>query len=125
MFRGYSAPLAFLVSLAFGVAGAIRTLKEGPMIDAEGREYKTAFLPELRDRPTVRVECTETSMIIFIQADFYRNGRLVSPAELFLGDAEYSDDSQCQAVAVEDHEYVIEVGLQDCGTKLSVSCWCL
>lgn len=115
-----------LTCLASVVTDAIRTLKEGPMIDAEGREYKS-FPPMDSSRanpsskPTVRVECTEASMIIFIQADFYRTGHLISPGELFLGDAKFSKSSRCQAVPVGDQEYVIEANLQDCGSKLTVS----
>ncbi|XP_035511055.1 zona pellucida sperm-binding protein 3-like [Morone saxatilis] len=109
---------------------AIRTLKDGPMIDAEGREYKSAPLrtdgenirgPQLNDGSTVHVQCTETSMIIVVKPDLYKNGRLVSPDELFLGEAEHSQSSQCRAVAAGDTEYVIEAGLQDCGSKLTIS----
>uniref|UniRef100_A0A3B3V5C1 Zona pellucida sperm-binding protein 3 n=1 Tax=Poecilia latipinna TaxID=48699 RepID=A0A3B3V5C1_9TELE len=107
------------------VSDAIRPLKEGPMIDAQGREYKTVSLedssrPTHESKTTVRVECTEVSMIIFIQADFYNNGRLVSPQELFLGDAKYWKNKQCQAVDAGDGEYVIEADLHDCGSKLMV-----
>ncbi|KAJ4932419.1 hypothetical protein JOQ06_010842 [Pogonophryne albipinna] len=38
------ASVALLSLFAFGFADAIRTLRDGPMIDAEGREYKTAAL---------------------------------------------------------------------------------
>ncbi|XP_061567189.1 zona pellucida sperm-binding protein 3-like [Cololabis saira] len=125
MFAGRSASLTVLALLALGITDAMRTLKEGPMIDAEGREYKVVLLPEsqpqLSHRPTVRVECTERSMIVFIQADLFRNGRLVSPGDLFLGDAQYSKAERCQAVLSGEHEYVIEAGLQDCGSNLSIS----
>ncbi|XP_030591666.1 zona pellucida sperm-binding protein 3-like [Archocentrus centrarchus] len=122
---GPLASLALLISLAFGVADAIRTLKDGPMIDAEGREYKSAPLrtdadnswPNFNDGPTVRVECSEVSMIVTVKADLYKNGYLVSPGELFLGE----ETSWCGAVASGDSEYVIEADLQDCGTKLSIS----
>ncbi|PWA17253.1 hypothetical protein CCH79_00010391, partial [Gambusia affinis] len=118
--------LLLIVSLVFSVSDAIRTLKEGPMIDAEGREYKTVSLEDFsRPNPdiktTVRVECTEVSMIIFIQANFYNNGRLVSPQELFLGDAKYWKNKQCQAVDAGDGEYIIEADLKDCGSKLMVT----
>ncbi|XP_015238923.1 PREDICTED: zona pellucida sperm-binding protein 3-like [Cyprinodon variegatus] len=118
--------LVLLVSFLFGVLDAIRTLKEGPMIDAEGREYKSVNLgdyskPKPSDRPTVRVQCTEVSMIILIQADFYNNGRLVSPEELFLGDAKYWRNKRCQAVDAGNGEYVIEAELHDCGSKLTIS----
>lgn len=39
---GHAASVALLFSFAFVVADAIRPLKDGPMIDAEGREYKSA-----------------------------------------------------------------------------------
>uniref|UniRef100_A0A3P9QJ81 Zona pellucida sperm-binding protein 3 n=1 Tax=Poecilia reticulata TaxID=8081 RepID=A0A3P9QJ81_POERE len=112
-------------SVSTVVSDAIRPLKEGPMIDAEGREYKTVSLedssrPTHDGKTTVQVECTEVSMIIFIQADFYNNGRLVSPQELFLGDAKYWKNKPCQAVDAGDGEYVIEADLQDCGSKLMV-----
>lgn len=127
----HSASLALLLSFAFDAADAIRSLKDGPMIDDEGRQYKSVMLrideedvsgAQLSDRSTVRVQCTETSMIIVVMADLYKNGRLVSPGELFLGEAEHSQSSQCRAVAAGDTEYVIEAGLQDCGSELTVSC---
>ncbi len=127
-----SASLALLISFAFGAADAIRVLKDGPMIDAEGREYKSATFrvdaentsgPQPSDGSAVRVHCTEASMIIVVKADLYKNGRLVSPGELFLGEAEHSRSSRCRAVAGGDSgEYVIEAGLQDCGSRLTVSC---
>lgn len=121
---GHPAFIVLLISFLCGAVVAIRTLKEGPMIDADGREYKTASLiedssPKASD--SVRVQCTEVSMIVYIQADFYRTGRLVSPRELFLGGAEHKQDSRCQAVASGHNEYVIEAGLRDCGFKLTVS----
>ncbi|XP_044037915.1 zona pellucida sperm-binding protein 3-like [Siniperca chuatsi] len=128
---GNSASLALLISLAFCVADAIRSLKDGPMISPEGREFKTGTLrtdaenmsgpPQVNDGSAVRVQCTEASMIIVVKADLYKNGRLVSPRELFLGETEDSQSSQCRAVAAGDAEYVIEAGLQDCGSKLTIS----
>ncbi|XP_070780039.1 zona pellucida sperm-binding protein 3-like [Enoplosus armatus] len=122
---GHSASLALLISFAFCVADAIRSLKDGPMIDAEGREFKSATLrtgaENINDGSTVRVHCTEVSMIIVVKADLYKNGRLVSPGELFLGEAEHSQSSRCRAVAAGDAEYVIEAGLQDCGSRLTIS----
>nr|XP_046270063.1 zona pellucida sperm-binding protein 3-like [Scatophagus argus] len=127
---GRSATLALLLSFAFGFADAIRPLKNGPMIDAEGREYKSPSLrtdvenisgPQLNDGSTVRVHCTETSMIIVVKADLYKTGRLVSPAELFLAEADHSQSGRCQAVAAGDAEYVIEAQLQDCGSTLTIS----
>ncbi|XP_068574810.1 zona pellucida sperm-binding protein 3-like [Cebidichthys violaceus] len=125
-----SAYLALLVSFAFGVADAIRTLKDGPMIDDEGREYKSANFridaedisrPQFNDGATVRVQCTDASMIVVVKADLYNNGRLLSLEELYLGEPEHAQRSQCRAVAASDSEYVIETGLQDCGSKLTIS----
>lgn len=124
---GRSASLLLL--FAFGVADAIRLLKEGPMIDAEGREYKSSALrvdkegaggPQLNDGSTVRVQCTETSMIVVVKADLYKNGRLVSPGELALGEAEHPQSSRCRAVAAGYGEYVLKAELQDCGSELTV-----
>ncbi|XP_068434484.1 zona pellucida sperm-binding protein 3-like [Clinocottus analis] len=126
----HSASLALLISFAFAFGNAIRTLKDGPMIDAEGREYKSANFrteaediswPQLDDDSTVRVQCTDSSMIIVVKADLYKNGRHVSPEELFLGEPKYSQGGQCRAVAAGDAEYLIEAGLQDCGSKLTMS----
>ncbi|GAA6229580.1 zona pellucida sperm-binding protein 3-like [Lates japonicus] len=127
---GHSASLALLLSFAFGVADAIRALKDGPVIDAEGREYKSAVVradaeninePQPNDGSSVRVQCTEVSMIVVVNADLYKNGRLVSPGDLFLGEAEHSESGRCRVVSVSDTEYIIEAGLQDCGTKLTIS----
>lgn len=127
---GRSASLALLLLFAFGVADAIRPLKDGPLIDAEGREYKSATLrideedisgPQLNDGSTVHIQCTDTSMIIVVKADLYKNGRLVSPRELVLGEAEHPQSSRCRAVAAEHGDYVIEAELQDCGSELTVS----
>ncbi|XP_068434847.1 zona pellucida sperm-binding protein 3-like [Clinocottus analis] len=126
----HSASLALLISFAFAFGNAIRTLKDGPMIDAEGREYKSANFrmeaediswPQLDDDSTVRVQCTDSSMIIVVKADLFKNGRHVSPEELFLGEPKYSQGGQCRAVAAGDAEYLIEAGLQDCGSKLTIS----
>uniref|UniRef100_A0A3P8SJ61 Zona pellucida sperm-binding protein 3 n=1 Tax=Amphiprion percula TaxID=161767 RepID=A0A3P8SJ61_AMPPE len=120
---GRWASLVLLISGAFGAAEAIRTLKEGPMIDAEGREYKSAPLrveDSFTDKSTVRVRCTEVSMVVVVKADLYKNGRLVSPGELFLGESEPSD-GRCRAAAAGSDEYVIEADLKDCGSKLTIS----
>uniref|UniRef100_A0A665VBL2 Zona pellucida sperm-binding protein 3 n=1 Tax=Echeneis naucrates TaxID=173247 RepID=A0A665VBL2_ECHNA len=117
-FTGQLASL-LLLSLLLAVAAAIRPLKEGPMIDAEGREYKSAAARTVE--PTVQIECTDASMIIYIKADLFNNGRLVSPEDLFLGGVEYSESSQCRAAALSDTEYIIEAALQNCGSKLTVS----
>nr|ALT10057.1 zona pellucida protein ZPC3 [Eleginops maclovinus] len=127
---GQAASVALLTLFAVGVADAIRTLKEGPMIDAEGREYKTLRFdterqisePQFNEGSTVGVRCTEASMIIVVKADLFNNGRLLSPGELFLGEVKNSQSSQCRpAAAAGDSEYVFEAGLQDCGSKFITS----
>ncbi|KAI3359254.1 hypothetical protein L3Q82_002772 [Scortum barcoo] len=122
----HPASLALLISLAFGATEAIRALKEGPMIDAEGREFKSATFradvenssrPQHSEASTVCVYCTEAFMIIEVKADLYKNGCPVSPGELFLGEAEHWQSSQCRAVTAGDsNEYIIEAALQDCGS---------
>lgn len=128
---GRLAFLVLLLSFALGIADAIRPLKDGPKIDAEGREYKSPNLrsfgedshrPQPSGGSTVRVHCTETSMIIVVRADLVKNGHLVSPGDLFLGESKYSQSRECQAAAAGYGEYVIEAKLQACGSKLSVSC---
>ncbi|XP_077397713.1 zona pellucida sperm-binding protein 3-like isoform X2 [Festucalex cinctus] len=118
--------LCLLLLLSSSVA--IRTLKEGPMIDKDGRQYKSPVIIDLDDAsgiqsnvfsPSVRVTCMPTSMIIQVKADVY--GQMVSPGEIFLGGVEYSGLRQCQAFPAGDSELVIKAGLEHCGTKLSVS----
>ncbi|XP_033999895.1 zona pellucida sperm-binding protein 3-like [Trematomus bernacchii] len=123
--------VALLTLFAFGFADAIRTLRDGPMIDAEGREYKTAALgfdtenqisePQFNEGSTISVQCTEVSIIIAVKADLFKNGRLLSPWDFFLGEVKHSQSSQCRPVAAGDSEYVFEAGLQDCGSKVTGS----
>ncbi|KAJ4932589.1 hypothetical protein JOQ06_011007 [Pogonophryne albipinna] len=106
------ASVALLSLFAFGFADAIRTLRDGPMIDAEGREYKTAALgfdtesqisePQFNEGSTISVQCTEVSIIIAVKADFFKNGRLLSPWDFFLREVKHSQSSQCRPVAAED-----------------------
>lgn len=115
--------VAVALLLTFGVTRAVRYLKEGPVVDAEGREYKS---PPLRAEEeglgglasAVRVHCAHTSMTVGVKASLFKTGRLVSPGELFLGEAL---DPRCQAADTTDGEYVIVAKLQDCGSTLSVS----
>ncbi|KAG7243614.1 hypothetical protein INR49_011171 [Caranx melampygus] len=127
---GHAASLVLLLLFAAGLTDAIRGLKDGAMVDAEGREFKSAAVradaenisrPQPGDGSTVHIQCTEVSMIIVVNADLYRNGRRVSAAELFLGEAEHSGSSECRAVELTDTEYVIEATLQNCGSTLTVS----
>uniref|UniRef100_A0A3Q3VY79 Zona pellucida sperm-binding protein 3 n=1 Tax=Mola mola TaxID=94237 RepID=A0A3Q3VY79_MOLML len=94
---GRAASLALLLA----VAQAIRTLKEGPMIDAEGREYKSAPAP---------------APVPAAAGGASGKDRAVSPADVFLG------EPRCRAAAAAaDGEFVIEAELQDCGSKSSIS----
>lgn len=119
----------FCFSLFLPMSLAIRTLKDGPMIDKDGREYKSPVVivdsedgSEIETNvfsPAVRVTCTPTLMIIQVKADVY--GSIGSPGGIFLGGDEYSGFRQCQALRADDSEVVIKAGLQHCGTQLSVS----
>ncbi|XP_061702216.1 zona pellucida sperm-binding protein 3-like [Syngnathoides biaculeatus] len=120
--------LPFLLLLSSSLA--IRTLKDGPMIDKDGREYKspvaivdTDGTSELKHwlTPPVQVMCTPTSMIIQVKAAMYGVRRFVSPGEIFLGGVENSGLRQCQARPVGDSELLVEAELQHCGTELSIS----
>ncbi|KAK1877174.1 Zona pellucida sperm-binding protein 3 [Dissostichus eleginoides] len=125
------ASVALLTLFAFGFADAIRTLRDGPMIDAEGREYKTAALgfdtesqiseTQFNEGSTISVQCTEVSIIIAVKADFFKNGRLLSSWDFLLGEVKHSQSSQCRPVAAGDSEYLFEAGLQDCGSKVTTS----
>lgn len=119
--------VAVALLLTFGVVRAIRYLKEGPMVDAEGREYKSAplrveekGLGEPATSTAVRVHCMDTSVMVVVKTNLFKTGHLSSPAELFLGE---SFDPRCQAAAATNDEYVIVAELQDCGSTLSVSCF--
>ncbi|XP_051519306.1 zona pellucida sperm-binding protein 3-like [Myxocyprinus asiaticus] len=112
-----------MVLLSVCVTGAIRTLKDGPKIGPDGRQYKTAFLPrgDLTDEPQSRVvpvqlRCTAQSMIVIIRADLHSNGRQVTAKELHLGRSTKS----CEATPYSDTEYVIEADLHLCGSELSI-----
>ncbi|KAK1877629.1 Zona pellucida sperm-binding protein 3 [Dissostichus eleginoides] len=125
------AAVALLTLFAFAFADAIRTLRDGPMIDAEGREYKTAALgfdtesqiseTQFNEGSTISVQCTEVSIIIAVKADFFKNGRLLSSWDFLLGEVKHSQSSQCRPVAAGDSEYLFEAGLQDCGSKVTTS----
>ncbi|XP_051547469.1 zona pellucida sperm-binding protein 3-like [Myxocyprinus asiaticus] len=115
--------IGIVVLLSIYVTGAIRTLKDGPMIGPDGRQYKTAFLPkdDLTDEPRsraapVKVQCTARSMIVIIRADLHSNGRQVTAKELHLGRSTES----CRATPYSDSEHVIEADLHLCGSELSI-----
>lgn len=119
------AVVAAALLLTFGVTQAVRYLKEGPVVDAQGREYKSTPLRAEEEglaglASAVRVHCTHTAMTVGVKANLFKPGRLVPPGELFLGE---TPDPQCQAADITEGEYVIVAQLQDCGSTSTVS-WC-
>ncbi|CAM4537129.1 unnamed protein product [Leuciscus chuanchicus] len=109
--------------------GAIRNLKEGPMIGPDSRQYKVVSLPtedptdDSTDVPSSRVApaqvlCTERSMIVLIRVDLHSNGRHVTAEEFSLGQP-FSTKS-CKASQYSDTEYVIKADLHQCGSELSI-----
>lgn len=115
--------VATALLLTFDVVQAIRYLKEGPVIDVMGREYKSPLLRVEEEglgglASAVRVHCTDTSMTVVVKANLFKTGRPVSPEELFLGEAV---NPSCRAAASTDGELVIRAELLECGSKLSVS----
>lgn len=114
--------VAAILLLTLDVVQAIRYLKEGPLIDAEGREYKSP-LPSVEEEElrglasAIHVHCTDTSMSVVVKTNLFKTGRPVSPEELFLGQAL---DPSCRAAASTDGEYVVKAGLLECGSRLSV-----
>lgn len=115
--------VAAALLLTFGVTQAIRYLKEGPVVDAEGREYKSSPLRTEEEgfgglTSAVGVHCTHTSVTVGVKANLFKPGRLVSPGELFLGE---TLDPRCHAADITEGEYVIVAKLQDCGSTLTVS----
>lgn len=111
--------------LIFHAVQAIRYFKEGPMVDAMGREYKSPLIRVEEEglrglASAVRVLCTDASMTVVVKADLLKAGRPVSPEELFLGEA-LNPSCRAAASSSTDGEYVIRAELLECGSKFSVS----
>ena len=126
----HSCILALLLLSAVSIANTIRNFKDGPVVDGEGREFKSTgvTIDTVADKvtpqssgDTIRIKCTDTTMIIQIHPDLYNDGRHISPVEVCLRQAMHPCTPQCQASAVSDTEFVIEAELRDCGSRLSVS----
>lgn len=111
-------------------AESIRLLKQGRMIDAEGREYKSPrYESDRAERTTysqangtsaARIDCTDSSMIIEVNPDHLKRGRRVSSGALFLGGGQHWQNSACHLLPAANGKYVITVKLQDCGAKSTV-----
>lgn len=126
MMMPYGKLIGTIVMLSICVAGAIRNLKEGPMIVPDSRQYKVVSLPtkdptddstDSRVAPA-QVLCTERSMIVLIRADLHSNGRHVTAEEFSLGQP--CSTKICKASQYSDTEYVIKADLHQCGSELSV-----
>lgn len=119
-----------LLFFLFSLTESIRLLKHGRKIDAEGREYKspryeideveTTTSSQVNSSSPVDIKCTDSSMIIVVNPDHFKTGRRASFGELFLGGDEQRRSSKCHLSPTADGRYVIEVELQECGSKSTV-----
>lgn len=112
--------LAAVVMMLTGGARGVRVLKEGPVVEPDGRQYKVGGLRsgDLRQPLAVSVQCTENSMVVTASADLYGTGRLVTASELRLGPD--TSEGNCGAVQHTDTEIMITAGLHECGAELRV-----
>ncbi|XP_075880183.1 zona pellucida sperm-binding protein 3-like [Nelusetta ayraudi] len=116
-----------LLFFLFSRAESIRPLKQGRMIDAEGREYKSpryendkverTTYSQVNGSSPVHIECTDSFMIVEVNPDQFKKGSLASFGELFLGGPEYRQSSECHLLPAADGRYVIKVKLQECGSE--------
>lgn len=119
-----------LLFFLFSRAESIRPLKQGRMIDAEGREYKSPrYENDKVERTTysqvngsfpVHIECTDSFMIVEVNPDQFKKGSLAYFGELFLGGPEYRQSSECHLLPAADGRFVIKVKLQECGSESKV-----
>ncbi|KAJ4920611.1 hypothetical protein JOQ06_027750 [Pogonophryne albipinna] len=87
-----------LLSL-FGFADAIRTLRDGPMIDAEGREYKTAGLQDCGSKVTTSKDSVINSNKLIIvlvagQHGIKRTTHAVVPVSCHYKRTKFEDSQQ-------------------------------
>lgn len=122
---GHFSHLQLLLFL-FSQAESIRLLRQGRRIDVEGREYKSPKYEideveradlQVNGSSPVHIECTGSSMIIEVNPAQFRNGRVVSFKELFLGGTQHRQSSKCHLFPAANGKYVIEVDLQECGSE--------
>lgn len=119
-----------LLFFLFSRAESIRPLKQGRMIDAEGREYKSpryendkverTTYSQVNGSSPVHIECTDSFMIVEVNPDQFKKGSLASFGELFLGGPKYRQSSECHLLPTADGRYVIKVKLQECGSESKV-----
>lgn len=132
MIVGHFSSLQLLLFL-FNRAASIGLLKEGRMIDDVGREYKslrhesdgverTAY-PQVDGSQPVRIECTDSSMTVKVNPDYFKRGRFAPFGDLFLGEARHWQNSKCQLLPA-NGLYVITVELQECGSNSTVNQTC-
>ncbi|XP_018421317.1 PREDICTED: zona pellucida sperm-binding protein 3-like [Nanorana parkeri] len=72
-------------------------------------------MPQVVGRSPVGVQCGEDGMVITVQRDLYRNGKLVKPSALSLG------PQRCQPTTQSTDTVIFQVGLQDCGNDLQMT----
>ncbi|KAG8431705.1 hypothetical protein GDO86_020391 [Hymenochirus boettgeri] len=63
----------------------------------------------------IHVQCEEGKMVVTVQRDLFRNGKLVKPSDLTLGPQHCSPSSQTQDTVI------FQNGLQDCGNHLQMT----
>ncbi|KAM5171736.1 uncharacterized protein ACMZJ9_004495 [Mantella aurantiaca] len=64
---------------------------------------------------SVSVQCGEDVLIISVNRNFYKNGKLVKPSDLSLG------PQRCKPSAPSTDTVLFQVGLQDCGNSLQMT----
>lgn len=119
-----------LLLFLFSQAESIRPLKQGRMVDAEGREYKSPryesdgeeknTYSQVSGTSPVHIRCTDSSMIVEVNPDHFKRGRLVSLGALFLGGAQHWQNSMCHLSPAANGLYVVTIKLHECGSKSTV-----
>lgn len=119
-----------LLLFLFSQAESIRPLKQGRMIDAEGREYKSpryesdgverTTYSQVNGTSPVHVKCTDSSMIIEVNPDYFKRGRHASLRALVLGGAQHSQNSMCHLTPAANGQYVVAIKLHECGSRSTV-----
>ncbi|XP_076866766.1 zona pellucida sperm-binding protein 3-like [Brachyhypopomus gauderio] len=103
---------AIVLIVLLGTVNGIRFLKDVPKPGPDSRLYKHAT----QATAAVQVQCTDDTMVITVQADFYGNGHRITADQLRLGLDGFTGN--CRAIQLNDEEYVIDVGLHECGSEI-------